>query len=159
MALNNVIIKGKDTVSAKLAECFITIEGRRYNFMNMINAEFLLNRNVVEVPRLGNLMSGHKTVGLNGTGSATAQYNTSVIRQMVERHKNTALDVYFDVQITNEDPTSAAGRQTLQFVDCLIEGETVLSKFDADGETLDEDINFTFEDFKMPEKFSLLPGM
>lgn len=157
--LNNVIIKGKDTVSAKLAECFVTIGGRRYNFMNMINAEFKLSRNVVEVPRLGNLMSGHKTVGLNGTGSATAQYNTSVIREMVEKHKNTALDTYFDVQITNEDVSSAAGRQTLQFIDCLIEGDVILSKFDADGETLDEDISFTFEDFKMPESFNLLPGM
>jgi hypothetical protein len=159
MALNNVIIKGKDTVVARLAECFITIGDRRYNFMQMINCEFTLSVNVTTVPILGKMMNGHKVTSLEGKGKATAQYNTSVIRKMVEAHKNTALDTYFDVQITNEDVTSAAGRQTLQFIDCLIEGDTVLSKFDADGETLDEDINFTFEDFKMPESFNLLPGM
>ncbi|VHS00233.1 phage protein [Clostridioides difficile] len=29
-------INAKDTVSAKKAECFITIEGKRYNFMQAI---------------------------------------------------------------------------------------------------------------------------
>ena len=31
--------------------------------------------------------------------------------------------------------------------------------FDADAEYLDEDMDFTFEDFEMPETFSLLAGM
>ena len=34
-----------------------------------------------------------------------------------------------------------------------------LAKFDADAEYLDEDMDFTFEDFEMPETFSLLAGM
>ncbi|MDO0434189.1 hypothetical protein KLO03_17880 [Clostridioides difficile] len=32
-------INAKDTVSAKKAECFITIEGKRYNFMQAIDLE------------------------------------------------------------------------------------------------------------------------
>ena len=35
----------------------------------------------------------------------------------------------------------------------------ILAKFDADGEYLDEDMDFTFEDWEMPEKFALLSGM
>lgn len=35
----------------------------------------------------------------------------------------------------------------------------LLAKFDADAEYLDEDMDFTFEDFEMPETFSLLAGM
>jgi len=35
----------------------------------------------------------------------------------------------------------------------------LLAKFDADAEYLDEDMDFTFEDFEMPEIFSLLAGM
>ena len=34
----------------------------------------------------------------------------------------------------------------------------ILAKFDADGEYLDEDMDFTFEDFKMPEAFKDLDG-
>ena len=43
-------------------------------------------------------------------------------------------------------------------MDCNIDGG-VLAKFDADGEYLDEDMDFTFEDFDMPETFAMLAGM
>ena len=62
------------------------------------------------------------------------------------------------MQITNEDPSSAAGKQTVVLIGCNIDGG-VLAKFDADGEYLDEDMDFTFEDFSMPDKFELLNGM
>jgi hypothetical protein len=35
----------------------------------------------------------------------------------------------------------------------------VLAKFDAKGDYLDEDMDFTFEDFKIPESFDMLDGM
>ena len=66
-------------------------------------------------------------------------------------------DIYFEIQISNEDPTSGAGRQTMILIDCNIDGG-ILAKFDADGEYLDEDMDFTFEDFKMPEAFKDLDG-
>jgi hypothetical protein len=43
-------------------------------------------------------------------------------------------------------------------LDCNFDS-LILAKFDADGEYLDEDMDFTFEDFKMPESFKLLAGM
>ena len=42
-------------------------------------------------------------------------------------------------------------------MDCNIDGG-ILAKFDADSEYLDEDMDFTFEDFSMPEKFKNLKG-
>lgn len=102
----------KDSVFAALAECFVTIEDTRYNFMQAINLEAHFEKNKTEVPILGKTGRGNKATGWKGTGSATFHYNTSIFRQMMERYKNTGVDVYFDIQITNEDPTSAAGRQT-----------------------------------------------
>ena len=52
----------------------------------------------------------------------------------------------------------AAGRQTAIFSQCLIKGG-ILAKFDASEDTLEEDIEGTFEDFDLPEVFALLPGM
>ena len=101
---------------------------------------------------------GNKTTGWKGTGSATFHYNTSIFRKMMLDYKRTGRDTYFDIQITNEDPTSSAGRQTIILEDCNIDGG-ILAKFDADGEYLDEDCDGTFEDFKMPETFKLLDGM
>ena len=60
--------------------------------------------------------------------------------------------------MTNEDPTSSVGRQTVILKNCLTKGG-ILTKFDADAETLEEDIEGTFDDWEMPEKFSLVAGM
>ena len=154
----NVKMKAKDTVSAKLAQCFITIDKNRYNFMQAINLEAKFEKTKTEVPILGKTGVGNKATGWKGTGSATFHYNTSIFREMMKKYKSTGEDVYFEIQITNDDPTSAAGKQTIVLLDCNIDGG-ILAKFDADGEYLDEDIDFTFEDFKMPEKFKLLDGM
>lgn len=152
------VMHAKDTISASLAECFVTIEGNRYNFMQAINLEATFEKNKTEVPILGKTGKGNKSTGWKGTGSATFHYNTSIFRKLMERYKNTGEDVYFDIQITNEDPTSTVGRQTTILKDCNIDGG-VLAKFDADAEYLDEDMDFTFEDFEIPETFSILSGM
>lgn len=153
----NVVMKAKDTVFAALAECFVTIGTRRYNFMQAINLEATFEKNKTEVPILGKTGKGNKASGWKGTGSATFHYNTSIFRQMMLQYKETGEDIYFEIQISNEDPTSGAGRQTMILMDCNIDGG-VLAKFDADGEYLDEDMDFTFEDFKMPEAFKDLEG-
>ena len=156
--MSNVIMKGKDAVSAKLAECFVTIEGNRYNFMQAINLENTMEKTKTEVPILGKTGTGNKASGWKGTGSATFHYNTSIFRELLCRYKDTGEDIYFDIQITNEDETSAVGRQTIILKDCNMDSG-ILAKFDAEGEYLDEEMEFTFEDWEMPEKFTQLNGM
>ncbi len=156
--MNNITMNAKDALSAKLAECFITIGSNRYNFMQAINFEASFERTKTEVPILGKTGKGNKSTGWKGTGNATFHYNSSIFRQMMQHYKDTGEDVYFEIQVSNEDPTSDAGRQTVVFLGCNIDGG-ILAKFDADGEYLDEEMDFTFEDFKMPETFNLLDGM
>ena len=152
------VMHAKDTVSASLAECYVTLEGKRYNLMQAINLEANFYKNKTEVPILVKTGKGNKATGWTGTGSATFHYNTSVFRMLMYRYKETGEDVYFDIQVTNEDPTSAVGRQTVILKDCNVDGG-ILAKFDADAEYLDEDMDFTFEDFEIPEQFKLLQGM
>ena len=156
--MNKQVMNAKDSVSASLAECFVTIEGRRLNFMQAINVEANFEKTKSEVPILGKTGKGNKSTGWTGSGSATFHYNTSIFRKLMQRYKETGEDIYFDMQVTNEDPTSSVGRKNVILKDCNIDGG-VLAKFDADGEYLDEDMDFTFEDFEMPEEFAMLDGM
>ena len=154
----NAIMRARDTLSAKLAECYVTIDDTRYNFMQAINLEAKFEKNKTKVPILGKTGMGNKAAGWSGSGKATFHYNTSLFRELMVRYKKTGEDIYFDMQISNEDPTSAAGRQTVVLTDCNIDGG-ILARFDANGEYLDEEMEFTFEDFKIPESFDLLEGM
>lgn len=152
------LMRGQDAISAKLAQCFVTIEGKRYNFMQMISFEAEMKKNKKEVPILGKPGSGNKSSGWNGTFKGKAHYNQSIMRMLLQRYKKTGEDVYFEIQVTNDDPISAAGKQTVILTGCNLDGG-ILTKFDADGEYLDEDISGTFEDWSMPTKFKNLPGM
>jgi len=148
----------KDALSAALAECYVTIEGRRYNFMQAIDLEAIIERTKTEVPILGRTGRGNKATGWRGKGTATFHYNSSIFRELMYKFKSRGEDVYFDIQISNEDPTAGVGRQTVILKGCNI-NTSVLAKFDADAEFLTEDLDFTFEDFEIPETFDLLDGM
>lgn len=152
------IMKGKDSVFAALAECYATIDGVRYNLMQAINLEATMEKNKVEVPILGKTGKGNKASGWSGSGSATFHYNTSIFRRFMKEYKDSGTDFYFDIQITNYDPTTQVGRQTIILKDCNLDS-IVVAKFDADGEYLDEDLDFTFEDFEIVEEFTELEGM
>ena len=152
------IMKAKDAVAASLAECYVTIDGNRYNFMHAINLEAAVEKTKTEVPILGKTGKGNKASGWKGTGSATFHYNTSVFRELLTKYKNSGEDTYFDIMVINDDKTSAVGRQTVILKDCNVDGG-VLAKFDTEAEYLDEEMDFTFEDWEIPEKFTPLEGM
>ncbi|WP_019555201.1 phage tail tube protein [Propionispira raffinosivorans] len=148
----------KDAVAAKLASCYITVDGNRYLLLQAKNFEGKFKKTKKEVPILGRTMVGHKTTGGEGTGKMTIYHTTSMFTKLVKKYKDTGEDIYFDIQTTNEDKTSSAGRQTVIYKDCNLD-ESILSSFDADGDWLEQDVDFTFEDFELPEEFTQLNGM
>lgn len=150
----------RNAVSAKLAECYITVDGERYNFMSAINVEVTFEKEKAEIPILGRSNKGHKSTGSSITGSAEFHLNTSIWRKLAYRFQETGEDVYFDMQITNADPTATdVGRQTIILYDCNFDNVT-LAAFDADSDdTLTESIDFTAERFEIPESFTDMDGM
>lgn len=148
----------KDAVAAKLARCYITIDGNRYLLIQAKKLEAKIEKDKQEVAILGRTGKGHKTVSWNGTGSMTIYNNTSMFTKLLKNYKDTGEDMYFDIQCTNEDPTSSVGRQTVILKDCNLD-DGIIAAFDADGDWLEQDVSFTFEDFELPEEFAQLDGM
>ena len=77
----------------------------------------------------------------------------------MKKFVDTGEDLYFDMIVTNDDPTSAAGRQTTILKGCNL-NKTIVAKVDANNNNyLDEEIDFTFESWDLPEEFEELEGM
>ena len=76
--MSKVTMNARDAVSAPLAECYVTIEGNRYNFMQAIDLEASFEKNKTEVPILGRTSKGNKASGWSGSGSATFHYNNEI---------------------------------------------------------------------------------
>ena len=64
-------------------------------------------------------------------------------------------DTYFELLVTNEDPTSETGKQTV-----LLKGVNIdsmfITKLDVEKEALDEVLTFTFNDADLLEEFEEL---
>lgn len=149
----------KNAPSAKMAECYITIDGNRYNFMSAINVEVNFEKNKTEIPILGRMNRGHKGVGSSITGSGEFHKNTSIWNDIAYKFQESGEDLYFDMQITNYDPTTEIGRQTIILYGCNFDSVT-LAAFDADSDdVLTESLDFTAERFEMPEKYAQMDGM
>lgn len=84
-------------------------------------------------------------------------YNQSCFRELADSYQKTGVMPYFEIQVSNEDPSSTVGRQTVILRDCLCES-FILAKFQAGEELLDEEISGTFESWDLPEKFKELDG-
>jgi len=151
-------MQAKDVIAAKMASAYITVDGERFLLFQAKNLKATLEKEKKEVAILGKMSKGHKAVSVNGTGSMTIYKNTAIFDKMLLKLKSTGEDTYFDMQITNNDPTSEAGRQTTILKDCNIDSG-IVANFDADGEWLEQDIDFTFEDIEQPEQFAVLDGM
>lgn len=137
---------------------YVTIEGNRYKFAQLINLEARMDKTKTKVPIMGKTGKGNKSTGWEGTGSATFHFNTSIFRKLLKRYKETGEDIYFDIQVTNEDGSSTVGRQTTILIDCNMDGG-IIAALDADAEYLEDSVDFTFEDWDMPEEFETLQEM
>ena len=107
-----------------------------------------------EIKAIGRRMTGHKTTGMSGSGKMTLYYLTPLFRQMLKQYKDTGVDIYFDLVVENNDPSSSAGKQTTLLMDCNLDS-VVLTKLDGDSDDpLEEDADFTFEDYDILQEFT-----
>ena len=74
---------------------------------------------------------------------------------MIIDYIKTGKDVYFDIIIKNEDPSSATGKQVIKVSKCNLDG-TDIAKLDIDADFLDQPINFTFSDVDLITEFNAL---
>lgn len=143
-----------DAPSAKLATCFVTIGDRRYAMLMAKDFEAKSNIKTAEVPTLGRTVTGVKPVGMTIKFNMTVYKCTEVFDEVVETYKNTGLMPTMDIQVTSEDPATSVGRTTKIYTDCILDGDVLLSMFDADGEFVEQEIEGYAQDFTRPEKYT-----
>lgn len=147
-------LNAPDTISGREGRAYAKINGNNEELFFAKSVEASVEKSKSEVKAIGKRMTGHKTTGANGTGSMTLYYLTPLFRQMLKEWKDAGVDIYFDLVIENDDPASAAGKQSILLVGCNLDS-VVLAKLDGDSDDpLDEDADFTFEDFDILEAFN-----
>lgn len=147
-----------DAIKGACGECYITIDNRRYNFMQALSVEATATKNKVKIPILGKTSKGNKSTSIEYSGKIKYHFNTSVMVKIMEEFKNTGKDLYFDMTLTQNDPNSSSGEYTINLYDCNMDS-AILFKFDAESDYVTSEANFTFEDWAIAAEHKLLDGM
>lgn len=146
-------LKAGDVISGREGTAFMTIDGRNVPMFFLKTIEATVELVKTEVPVLGKRINQQKVTGANGTGSMTIHKVTSEFAQIAVNYIKGGTIPGVTVKVTNDDPNSTIGRQTVLLKDVIFDS-IVIAKLDVESETLDEDVDFTFSDTDLLETFT-----
>lgn len=148
-----VFLKASDTISGQEGRAYATINGQVEEMFYIKTLEATVEKEKADVKTLGRRGTQHKAIGWNGTGSMTIYYMTSRFRQLMLDYMKTGVDTSFDVTVTNDDPNSTIGLQTITLLGVNLDSVVMVS-LDTESDALEEDVDFTFEDVDIGQSFN-----
>ncbi len=149
---NGKYLLAQDAISGKAGKAIATINGRVRELFEIRNLSATITKKKVEFNAIGHMQTQHKATGATGTGSMTYYNVTSEWTKLMAEYFRTGVDVYFDVLIIIEDPSSKVGRQEVKLERCNLNSADV-AKFDVDSNFIDATAGFTFEGCDVQREF------
>lgn len=149
----SVFFNAQDAPSAKQATCYVTIGDRRYTMLNAKDFEAKAEVSTAEVPILGKLINGRKATGMVLSFSMTVYKCSEMFDDLIVEYKKTGLLPTFEIQVSSSDKATSIGTSRKIYRDCVIDGEVLLSMFDAAGEFIEQTIDGYAMDFDVESKY------
>jgi len=143
----------KDSLSGKEGRGFATIDGRNVEMFGIKNFNTNATLQEADFKVVGTRLVQKKTTGVQLTGTMTIYYGTPEFVELVERYLKTGQLPYFTLQITNDDPSTSIGIQTIAFYNVKLQS-TPIAILDADAEFLTADVSFSFTGFEILQAFN-----
>ncbi|WP_374020482.1 phage tail tube protein [Paenibacillus thiaminolyticus] len=147
------LLQAKDAISGREGRAFAQIDGKNEEMFYVKTMEAKIEKQKAEVKVLGSRSVQHKAAGWTGTGSMTIYYMTPLFRNMMLEYVKNGKDTNFIIQITNEDPMSSIGTQTVCLKNVNL-NSVVMAKLDTESDVLEEEVEFTFDDVDILNNFN-----
>ena len=149
------ILQAEDAVNGREGVATAEIDGEVIELMELANINVKIEKTKSEFKAMGTRNTQNKTTGWKGTGSANVRYLSTRWAKLMLKYVKQGIDTYFTIVVTNEDPGSATGKQVIQVLGCNLDSLDI-AKLDIDSDILDQNIDFTFNDFNVLEEFNKL---
>lgn len=142
----------RDALNGKEGRAIVTINNRQHELFGCKNVKVDYSLDSSDFKLVGTRLVQKKTTGIQLTGSMTIVYGTSMFKDLIKEYVTTGAPPYFTLQVTNADPATSVGVQTIVFYNCRINSGN-LAQLDADADFLTEDVQFDFTSFEIIKKF------
>lgn len=146
-------LRAQDVLSGKEGKATAIIDGSVEDLFFVRSLEATFEKNKAEVNALGYRGTQHKSTGWSGSGSMTLWYVSSIFRKIALRYAKNGVDTNMTITVENDDPTSTVGKQTIVLYNVNLDS-MLLTQLDADSDTLEEDVDFTFDGFDILDEFN-----
>ena len=142
----------RDALNGKSGKAFITVNGKNKELFGAkkINADGEFQESDFKV--VGTTLVQKKTTGVALTGSMTIYYGTPLFLDMLQTYLKTGRLPYFTIQVTNDDPSSSVGVQTVALYNCKL-SKVPVAMLDADAEWLEEEVSFSYTNVEVLNAF------
>lgn len=134
----------KDTVNGAEGKIFVTMDGKNIEVAGMKNIKTFAGIQSQDMRVIGTRRIQDKPNGAKQTGTGNLYYGTDLFTGMVLQYINTGVMPEFDIQITNQDPTTSVGSQVMAYYGCHLTGDIPLSILDSEESMLNYDFNFAW---------------
>lgn len=144
----------KDTVNGAEGSIVVTRNGRNYVIAGMRNIRPVGNIQSEQMRVVGTRNIQDKPNGVELTGTGNIYYGFDMFRDMVLNYINTGVLEEFDIQITNNDPATSIGSQTIAYYGCHLTGEIPLSILNSEETMMNYDFNFAYTSVQKLQSFN-----
>ena len=134
----------RDTINGAEGKIFVTLDGKNIEVACMKNIRTTAEIQGNDMRVIGTRTIQNKSNGAKLAGSGNIYYGTNLFTDMVLQYINTGVMPEFDIQITNNDPTTTIGTQAMAYYGCTLTGEIPLSILNDEEAMLNYDFNFAY---------------
>lgn len=147
----------QDAPNGKQGKAFITLHKDTGDEIHELFSAKKINMKVdytkTDFKVIGTTTIQKKTTGASKTGTMTIYQGTPLFIEMAREYEANGKVLYFDLQVTNEDPSTSIGKQTIAYYDCSLDS-IPLSILDADADFLEEEVGLSYRAFEVLSTFN-----
>ena len=135
----------------------MTIDGRNIEMFNMKKFQSDADFQESDFKVVGTTLVQKKTTGVSLTGSMTIYYGTPYFLRILQEYLKTGRLPYFTLQVTNDDPSTSVGTQTVVLYNMKLQ-KLPVSMLDADADVLEEEVSFSYTNLEVLNYFNDQPA-
>ena len=146
------IIEPGNIIDGAEGTIYAIVQGQKYGMALVQNLTANAEKTKDQYNRLGTRTPMHRSRGVNLTGSMSVYSGGKLLQEMMFQYIKDGVDVFFEIVVTNEDPTSNIGRRVASLKNVNLDN-VLMTSVDIETGALAEDVSFTFDDIDYLDQF------
>ena len=147
----------RDALNGKEGKAFMTLNGRNIEMFSLKKFQSDAEFQESDFKVVGTRLVQKKTTGVSLTGSMTIYYGTPHFLRILQEYLKTGKLPYFTLQVTNDDPSTSVGTQTVAFYNVKLQ-KLPIAILDAEADFLEMEVSFSDTGIEVLNYFNDAPA-